>query len=227
LSVLCRSTRLLARALSTIPAAALLSPVIVHAAAARAAPSIRTDRACYLVGQRVRVTGTGFTAGRTFDVAIDGVDFGQSRTDATGAFSSSLVPGGLAAGVVQHVDHLDATDGTRGARTSFTLTRTAGARFLATSGNPNTLMAPFEVWGFALDGHRKRVFLHWVAPSGRVRETAALGRTRGQCGYLRTHRRRVFPFAPSLGSWTLQLDTRRRYVRHPSGPVARIRVRVS
>ena len=196
------------------------------AADAAAAPTLHTDRGCYVVGQPVKITGAGFASGRTFDLADDGVDFGQSTTDANGAFSVSFRPGGLAAGVAQHVGHLDASDGSSGADTIFTITRSAGARFLASGGNPHTLTAPFEVWGFALDGRRKHVYLHYVSPAGRSQLTVSLGRTGGQCGYLRTSRRRVFPFSPSLGAWVLQLDTARSFSRAPAGPVAKIAVRI-
>jgi hypothetical protein len=190
------------------------------------APSAQTDRGCYLVGQRVGLRGAGFAAGRPFTVSIDGVYFGQSTTDSQGGFRTSLRPGGLAAGITQHVDHLDATDGSVDARTAFTVTRPPGARFLASSGDPSTLSAPFEVWGFARDGHRRTVYLHYVTPTGRLARTVTLGRTSGQCGYLRTRRRRVFPFAPSLGAWTLQLDTSPGYARHVTTPVARIGVQI-
>ncbi len=93
-------------------AVATATAAVVPAAAAGA--SLRTDRGCYTVGQPVKLTGAGFAAGRTFDLADDGVDFGQSTTDAGGAFSVSFRPGGLPAGVAQHVGHLDATDGEKG-----------------------------------------------------------------------------------------------------------------
>jgi hypothetical protein len=54
-----------------------------------------------------------------------------------------------------------------------------------------------------------------------------LGMAGGQCGYLRTGRVRVFPFAPSRGTWTLQVDTRVRYARHAAGPVSRIPLQIS
>jgi hypothetical protein len=189
-------------------------------------PTVRTDRACYRVGQMVRLVGSGFAPLRTFDVAIDGVDFGRAGTDVSGGFATSLRPGGLPAGVAQSVEQLSASDGTASASTRFTLTRQTGARFLASSGNPNTLRAPFEVWGFAADGGVLPVYLHYVGPSGRSRMTSALGRTGGQCGFLRTPPRRVFPFAPARGAWTFQLDTKRSYSRNPGPPVARIRVTV-
>jgi hypothetical protein len=206
--------------------AAVAAPSWAPGLAAAAGPAVHTDRGCYLVGQRVMIRGTGFAPGREFDVAIDGFDFGQSNTDSAGAFSSSLVPGGIGAGQTQQVHRLDATDGTRTADATFTVTRRAGARLQASSGNPHTLRAPFEVWGFALDGGRRTVYLHYVGPSGHARRTVPIGKTGGQCGHLRTRRRRVFPFSPSLGSWTLQLDTSPSYSRRPGGPVARIRVQI-
>lgn len=57
--------------------------------------------------------------------------------------------------------------------------------------------------------------------------TVKLGHTGGQCGYLLTRSRHVFPFDPSVGNWTLQLDTSPSYTRFPRGPVARIGVRLS
>jgi hypothetical protein len=196
------------------------------AALGATAPSVSSDRGCYLVGQVVHLVGAGFAHQRTYDVAIDGVDFGQARTDAGGDFATSLRPGGLGAGVAQAVERLTATDGTTSARATFTLTRRPGARFLAGAGNPNTLRAPFEVWGFALDGVSRPVYLHYLNPSGQPRMTALLGRAGGQCGFLHTPRRWVFPFAPRRGTWTLQLDTKRSYARDPGSPVARIRVLV-
>ncbi len=188
------------------------------------APIVNTARSCYLVGQQVGVTGSGFAPNRAFTVTIDGVSFGQSTTDASGGFSSTLVPGGLGAGVAQHVDHLVASDGSQKAGASFTLTRTTGARFLASSGNPNTLRAPFEMWDFGT-GHA--VYLHYVAPSGHLRKTVRLGSAGGQCGYLKTRKRRVFPFTPSKGRWTFQIDTSHGYSHHPAAPVTRIHVKIS
>ncbi len=203
--------------------------IVVAAGLARAAstgPKVRTNRGCYLVGQRVLITGSGFAASRQYTVSVDGVYFGISETDQTGGFAAALRPGGLDAGVAEQVDHLDATDGTSTATAVFTVTRTAGARLLATSGSPATLQGPFQVWGFALDGRSRPVYLHYVGPSGGVRTTVMLGHTRGQCGYLQTASRLVFPFAPSPGGWTLQIDTRRNYGRDPRGPIARIGIQV-
>ncbi len=184
------------------------------------------SRGCYLIGQPVPLQGNGFAANRPYSVSTDGVFFGISRTSAQGTFSSTIRPGGLYAGQIQEIDQILATDGTSTVETSFTLTRRTGARFLAGSGDPGTLRAPFEVWGFALDGRQRSVYLHYVSPAGHPRTTLAIGDTGGQCGFLRTPRLRFFPFLPSAGDWTLQLDTHRRFSPHVRGPMARIHVLV-
>jgi hypothetical protein len=209
-------------------AAALLSLAAGAGAAAGASvPAVHTGRGCYLVGQRVALRGSGFAPSREYVVSIDDVYFGNNTTNSRGGFQSALRPGGLGAGVAQAVEHVEATDGTVAARTDFTLTRAAGARLLVAGGNPRTLRAPFQVWAFALDGRRRPVYLHYVSPSGAVTLTASLGAATGQCGYLLTASRRLFPFTPTTGGWTLQLDTRHGYARRPRGPVARIGVRIS
>jgi hypothetical protein len=185
---------------------------------------VHPDRQCYPVGAPVQLRGTGFASSRAYVVSIDGVYFGQDQTDSAGSFLSTLRPGGLDAGVVQAIERLEASDGTASATATFTVTRAAGAGFVTGAGNAQRL--PLEVWGFALDASPRRVFMHWVSPAGRARMTARIGNTGGQCGYLRTAPRAIFPFSPSRGTWTLQLDTRRQYSRRPAGPVARIRVRI-
>ncbi len=160
-------------------------------------------------------------------VTLDGVYFGSSGTGSTGAFSVTFGPGGLYANFPQLVDTLQVSDGTSTATTTFTITRPAGARFLASGGNPRTLKAPFEVWGFSPSGARRPLYMHYIGPRGAYKTTVSLGQSGGQCGYLRTKPLRVFPFVPSPGAWTFQVDTHRGYSRHPSGPVARIGVGVA
>jgi hypothetical protein len=209
---------------STHLIAGLLGAGVYASATAQAAssPTLATGHGCYLVGQKVMLTGVGFAPSRQFVVSVDGVEFKGSLTDVSGGFTASLRPGGLGRNVAQHIARVSATDGTVTAGARFTITRRAGARILASSGNPLTLKAPFEVWGFARDGKRTPLYLHYVAPSGRLKTTSSLGHAGGQCGYVRTPKRRVFPFAPSAGKWRLQIDTRRKYSRKPGGPVARI-----
>jgi hypothetical protein len=219
-----------------IPTAILLASTVVTAAAS-ATPILGTNQACYLVGQRVAITGSGFAASRMYEVAVDGINFGLKTTDAFGGFTASLIPGGLGANIVQAPHALSASDGTSLTRTAFTVTRTTGARVLpGVGGTATTFRAPIQVWGFALTHgkpvasavapKRLPVYVHYVSPRGKLRKTVTLGRTGGLCGYLRTARRRVFPFVPARGTWTLQVDTNPRYSRLAAGPAAKIKLLV-
>jgi hypothetical protein len=203
-----------------------LATLALTASGAQAA-TVTTNHGCYPVGQKVTLTGNGFAAARAYVVSVDDVYYGESGTSATGAFSVTFGPGGLGANVAQSIDNLIATDGTTTAATTFTVTRPTGARFLAKKGNPATLHAPFELWDFSSTGAHQAVYLHYVAPTGALRQTVALGRTTGECGYLKTRSMRVFPFKPTFGYWHLQVDTQRAYSAHPSGPVARILVGIA
>jgi hypothetical protein len=173
------------------------------------------------------LTGTGFAPSRTYLVTLDDVIFGGGSTNASGGFSASFRPGGLGANYAQLIDTVEATDGGSTAGATFTETRPTGARFLAAGGNPRTLKAPFELWDFSRAGAPLPVYLHYITPTGGVRRTVSLGRTGGQCGYLKTTPRRVFPFVPTPGTWTFQLDTHRQYRRSPPGPIARIKVGIA
>ena len=206
-----------------LPAALL---TLCAAAQAAGGPTIHADHSCYQVGQAVRVNGAGFAPSREFDLAVDGVDFGQSTTNATGGFSVRAGLGSLR-GVAQHVEALSASDGSSEAHATVTLTLRAGARFLATSGKSGSLRAPVEVWNFSPNGPPRSVYLHYVSPAQQLRSTVPLGRTGGQCGYLRTNRIPVFPFTPSKGRWVFQIDTQPSYAAHPQGAVARFGVRVA
>jgi hypothetical protein len=214
----------------------LLASVPLTTAVASATPALQTNRGCYLVGQSVAITGSGFAPSRSYTVSLDGINLGVSKTGPTGGFSVKIKPGGLGANRAQNVEMLAASDGTITSRTTFTVTRRRGARIFNGSGTGVKIRAQFQAWGFDINGAgspysigstRLPVYVHYVGPHQHLRTTVALGNTGGQCGYLQTARRRVFPFTPAPGNWTLQLDTSRRYIKHPAGPVYKIPVRVS
>jgi hypothetical protein len=190
------------------------------------AATLTTSNRCYVVGQPVTLSGTGFGAARQYVVTVDGVYFGAATTTGGGRFVSKIRPGGLSTNEIQASEQLEASDGTSVADTTFTLTRATGARFLTTKGSPEALRSPFQVWGMSLNGARRTVYLHYVSPAGAAVDTVTLGRTSGQCGYLETKSRKVFPFTPTVGNWTFQIDTDAAYSANPAGDWARIRVGV-
>jgi hypothetical protein len=203
--------------------------VAAAAAVAFASASVTTNRSCYVVGQTARLNGSGFAPSTPFTVTVDGVYFpGTPSTDSNGDFSIRLHPGGLPSGAAQHTDKVMVDDGTGNkARTSFTLTRNALALLTGVRKTSNGESGVFKVWGFSLDGNSREVYLHYIGPSGRAQRTVALGPTKGACGWLVSKRELFVPFSLSPGTWTLQVDTRRAYARHPDGPVSRIRVSVA
>jgi hypothetical protein len=202
----------------------------VGAAAAFAQATISTNRGCYVVGQTARLSGSGFAPSTSYTVSVDGVLFDQHlrHTDSQGSLSVKLLPGGLPAGAAQHTDKVTVDDGTGNkASTSFTLTRSALALLTGLQKTSRGESGRFKAWGFSPDGSARELYLHYVGPSGRVHRTVALGQTKGACGWLVSKRELFLPFSLSRGTWTLQVDTRRSYARHPDGPVSRIRVSLS
>jgi hypothetical protein len=206
--------------------------VLVGAAAAGpvSAATLTTDARCYMQGASLRMAAGGLTPRAPLVVALDGQalryrDGSLPVADLAGAFESSFATPVLASGIPQQRHTLSIGDGRQQARARFTITRPAGAAFAPSQGDPRTLRARFSVWGFAIDsGNNARTWLHWVSPTGRVRTSAALGMTRGDCGALTTAPRSVFPFDPAPGRWLLAIDTQERYRMQTSGPRAKISV---
>jgi len=214
--------------------AALACALTCASASAAAAPAtLTTDARCYLQGAPLRMTANGLTPDAPLTVSLDRqtLSYGDGSkpvADAAGSFVSSFATPALAPGAVQQRHVLAVGDGRQRPKARFTVTRPTGADLQPSSGNPRTLRARFKVWDFALvDGaSRVPVWLHWVSPAGRVRQSAALGTTGGDCGTLTTAPRRVFPFDAEAGRWVLVLDTQRRYRVQTSGPRAKIPVHV-
>lgn len=218
--VVCRQVSNLAIKLAGVLAAVTAATAwLVTGAGAASRAQLAVGGGCYLVGHKVRVAGRGFLPRAIYDLAVDGVDFGQSRIDSHGAFHASLRPGGLAAGQAQLVHRLTASDGVRDVSAPFTVTRATGALVGAGRGTSIGRTVPFEAWDF---GRRHRIYVHYVL--GRSVRTIVLGRAGGQCGYLR-RRRPLFPFHPRAGEWTLQFDTAHAY-SHTAKRVARVAVTV-
>lgn len=194
--------------LAALSAAALTWAAPVAASAA----TITTDHACYAERRTVSLTGTGFTPNTAYDVTLDGHPFGSGTTDATGALAGTFVPPKLAQGIRTYT--LGVTDGAASATTAFSQT-SFKADFSPSTGDPKTLRVRFKAYGFGLlAAEHPDVYLHYVRPNGRLKETVRLGKAAGPCGTLaRTRPRRLFPFAAERGNWRLQFDTRRSYTR--------------
>jgi hypothetical protein len=117
-----------------------------------------------------------------------------------------LLPAVIAALAVAAAAPALASDGPRA--TASARCKAFGADFAPSSGDPQKLRVRFTVAKF---GRNRPVYLHYVGPNHHLKRTVRLGTARGRCGYLRTAKRRLFPFTAARGTWRLRFDTRRNY----------------
>lgn len=199
-----------------LPLALLLAP-----AAARGA-AVQADRACYLETDKttVTITGNGFTPGQPYTVSLDGQPLtgGAGALDDGGAMRGAFTPPLLGDDVQEKMFTVGVQSDALLATTTFTVTKFR-ASFSPAKGDPAKLKVRFSVNGFGLGAPNPDVYLHYVAPGGKVKDTVRLGRAQGQCGSIaRTAQRRLFPFKnPKHGKWQLQFDTSKSYQRGVSG----------
>jgi hypothetical protein len=185
---------------------ALLVPTVAHGAA------VQTDRTCYLQTAKTNVTvsGNGFTPGAAYDVMLDGTPLtgGTNTIDAGGAFQGAFQPPTLSEDELERQFTVTATSGPLNVSSKFTVSLLK-ADFSPATGDPQKLKVRFSVAGFALNMPNPDVYVHYVDPKGKLKETVRLGKATGQCWRIvRTAKRRLFPFtAPRLGKWQLQFDT--------------------
>jgi hypothetical protein len=194
------------RLVSVLPLSLLLVPAAAHGAA------VQTDRTCYLQTAQTNVTvsGNGFTPGRPYTVGLDGTALtsGSNLIDATGAMQGAFAPPALGTDELERTFEVGVTSDALAASASFTVTRLK-ANFTPSSGDPRKLKVRFSVAGFALATPDPDVYVHYIDPRGKLKQTVRLGQATGQCGRIeRTAKRRLFPFtSPRLGKWQLQFDT--------------------
>lgn len=181
-------------------------------ATARAA-AVELNRACYLEGSQVGLSATGFAPGGTVQVRRGGTLIGSTKADDVGTVQARFDAPDLPRGRRESTPVVELSDGATRASTRLPITR-FHASFSPATGDPATMLVRFSVDGFGLLDAQPDVYLHYVAPNGKLRQTVDLGMARGVCGHLRTtNPRRLFPFKARPGTWTLQFDTRKSYRR--------------
>ncbi len=212
-----------ARAARMAIATTVLGATICPAAAGAA--TVSTDRACYAADttQQVRVSGSGFDAGAPLLVLLNGGIISTATADAAGSVDLALpvpAPPEEGTGANESGHTLQLSQGAIAAETTFRAARVRGD-FTPGSGDPARLRVRFSAIGFGVGtpagSAAPVVYVHYVDPRKRVRRTVALGAGAGACGTItRTAKRKLFPFRPRSGRWTLQFDTNRAYRRGTS-----------
>jgi hypothetical protein len=204
------------RLAALLPLSLLLVPAAAHATV------VQTDRTCYLQTDRTNVTvsGNGFAAGSPYAVALDGTALtgGVGKMDANGAMQGAFSPPMLTDDELERQFTVGVSSEGLSAESKFTVTRLK-ANFTPSEGDPTRLRVRFSVAGFGLATHNPDVYVHYVTPKGKLKETVRLGKATGQCGRIeRTAKRKLFPFKdPALGKWQLQFDTSRSFRKGKEG----------
>lgn len=186
------------------------------------AANVRVDRACYPGDgdAPVKVSGEGYLPGADYLLLLDGGVVASGTTGADGRVETELqVPSPPETGSKAHDrgHKVEIRQGSLTASAGFRSARVFGD-FNPGNGDPKRLKVRFSAFGFGIDTppgkKQSTIYVHYVDRRGKARKTVKLGRGRGSCGSIRrTAKRKLFPFRPSSGTWALQFDTRRRYVK--------------
>lgn len=193
------------------PAIALLAAAALAAAvpaSASAAAKIVLSPGCYLSSATGLLTGSGFKPNATWTAKLAGTkQIGTGRIDARGRIRARFTAPKYHGATGIRTMTLSVTDGPHVASTTFQLTPLT-ASFSPRTGDPRTLRVRWRVLGLGPD---HGVYVHYVAPNGRLKTTLRIGTSQGDCGVLKTGLIALFPFRYTYGTWTLQVDASRRY----------------
>ena len=186
------------------------------------AAQIRVDRSCYpgTGAVAVKLSGEGYAPGEAFTILINGGVVSSGTVDGAGKIVQELNAPPPPERGKQAFDagyKLEVRQGATVAGTSF---RTAQvfSDFTPGDGDPLKLRVRFSAFGFGMatkpGAQQTQIYVHYVSPKGKATKTVSLGRGQGACGSIRrSARRKLFPFKPGNGNWSLQFDNQKRYVK--------------
>jgi len=198
------------RPLSILLALLATSAVLAVASAGAAAPKTRIvlTPGCYLSGASGLLTGGGFVTNGRWTAKLGGTQqIGTGRIDAHGRIRARFTAPRYHGTQGTRQLTLSVTDGPHVASTTFLMTP-LNASFSPRTGDPATLRVRWRVLGL---GPQHGVYVHYLTPDRRIRQTLRIGTTRGPCGILKTGPIALFPFRYAYGTWTFQIDASHLY----------------
>src|SRR5262245_51455846 len=177
--------------------------VVLAADAQAQSLTITPPKPCYLAGEQITGTATGFTPGGLVDFAIDGTSLGPLVADGSGTVAAPIVLGGMR-GAKSH--GLTATDQTNPAIV-------ANAAYLGTTRRvvvkptnaPAGRARRLTGYGFL---NARRVYIH-VRGNGYSADKR-IARPGGPCGTFAT-RQVIVPSSAGRGRYLVQFDAKKRY----------------
>jgi hypothetical protein len=189
-------------------AAALAAAGALGAPTAADAAAIAVRGGCFVTGAPVPITGSRFTPGAP--VSIGGGAFGSTVADASGNIAAT-VSAPVVSTVAPRTISIRAKDGANPANSGAATFRVIRRSF-NTNAPLNGRPRQKTTWHFAGFPAGTAVYGHYRF-RGRTIKDYRFGKPTGPCGTLSVRARRM-PLPASRiapGTWTLQLDQRRRY----------------
>jgi len=190
------------------PSAALAGALItlVAPSLASADPALKTEFACTASGESSGISGTGFPADSILVMDLGGTSYSYD-TDAVGSFSGSFTPYSeifTPKSITLKVEDRYKQPGV--SATTQVLVVKTGSNF-PLNGKPSGV----ATWRFAgfWQGNSKPIYGHYRY-MGRTLADFRFGKPSGPCGILKVKAKRL-PVRPRPGSWTLQLDQKKKY----------------
>lgn len=166
--------------------------------------SVTPVKPCYITGEVDTLGGSGFTAGGTANIAVDGTSVFGVDVDAAGNFSTSLQFGTMKA-VKTHT--LTATDSTNPAITApVSFVGTVHQATIKPSRGLAGKKRKMRGYGF-LNG--PKAYMH-VRGHG-IRSDVLVGRPSGVCGTWGPTRKRIVPTNAASGDYRVVFDAKKKY----------------
>jgi len=193
--------------------AATVGLAAMAATADAATLALSPAKACYLKGESATLSGTGFTAGGSVNVSVDGQDQGSLIADTAGSFSVGFNFVGRLNAVKSHP--ITATDATNPAITA-TLSFVGTTQQVALKnrrGKPGT-KTKMRGYGFVFG---RKAFMH-VRGHG-IKSNKFLARTKAPCGTF-TVKKAFVPSSAPIGVYRVQFDHKKAYKKNRAGSIA-------
>jgi hypothetical protein len=189
----------------SLAVAAGLVALAVPSTASAATLGVSPQKPCYSSGETVDLLGTAFSPLGSASVTRDGTALGSLTTNSTGAFTGKLT---VAQGTGKRTKTYTATDDTNPSLTASVQITVSAVRvdLSPPNGAPGRRMS-VKASGFTTG---KTLWAHIT--KGKSKRTLKIGRLSGACGGLKT-RKRLLARNASVGVYTIQFDTFRKYDR--------------
>ena len=164
------------RRLATVGTAVVVGTGASAGAAHAAAIAITPAKACYLSGEKITLTGNGYTPDFPVEVALDGTSLGQLAADPAGNIAAEITLGRMRGAKSHALSAVDTTNGANAATASFLATT-----FQVTVKPRNTRAGRrLKLRGYGFMG-MANVFMHVRGPGG-YKSDNRLARPQGRAG---------------------------------------------